>query len=67
MNFISLTDMVSTDDIPNKDGNVIEISRGKNLITQAYTIPVFDFEMDHTISKNENRLCSFFLLLHHAF
>jgi len=25
---------------------------------QAYMLPVFDFEMVHTIRKNENRLCS---------
>ena len=24
----------------------------------AYTLPVFDFEMDHTTRKNENSLCS---------
>jgi hypothetical protein len=29
INFISLMDTVSTDDILNKDGNIIEISHGK--------------------------------------
>jgi hypothetical protein len=53
-----VTDTISTDDIPNKDGNIIEISHGQKKIMQAYTLPVFDFEMVHTIRRNENRLCS---------
>jgi len=45
--------MVSADDILNKDGNIIEIphSKKKKLIMQVYTLPVFDFEMVHTIRQ----------------
>jgi len=38
----------------NKDGNIIEVPHGKKKVLCRLMLPVFDFEMVHTIRKNEN-------------